>query len=140
MLYIPVSDYSSGATGTSLGQGTCPQILPVVHPDYSTIVIEQSRQLSVRQTPSQIIKEACLDGGSTYEGRKKAVTHLTGAMQKVPIPINPLSNIQKDATTQSNILFKNEQYLSMNESHYTLQKQMQRAAICILQFTNQTTA
>lgn len=140
-------------------------LLSAAHTDYSTIVIETNRKLYVTKTPLQLIKASCLDGGSTFEGRQKAVTHLTGSLQKVPIPINPLSHIfafptnspnafqcnwifynhvksilpakqQKDSPAQSIILFKNEQSLPMNESHYTLQKQMQRTAICILQFTN----
>jgi competence protein ComK len=142
-------------------------LLPIANTDYSTIVIEPNRRLLVTKTPIQLIKAACLDGGSTFEGRQKAVTHLTGSLQKVPIPINPLNHIfafpthspsafhckwifynhvksikppkhQNDTSAQSIILFKNEQSLPMNESHYTLQKQMQRTAICILQFTNQT--
>ena len=141
-------------------------LLSVAHPDYSTVVIEQHRQLFVKQTPLQIIKAACLDGGSTFEGRQKAVTHLTGSRQKVPIPINPLLNIftfptnspydfhcnwifyhhvksiipsdkRKNSTTQVIISFKNDEQLQMKESHHILQKQMQRTAICILQFTNQ---
>ncbi|MFT4416537.1 competence protein ComK [Fredinandcohnia humi] len=139
-------------------------LLSVAHLDYFTIVIEKDRQLYVKQTPLQIIKAACLDGGATFEGRQKAVTHLTGAMQKVPIPVNPQNHIfafptqspsafhcnwifyhhvkvitpsteTKDTTFQSIITFKNDVQLPMTESHFILQKQMQRTAICILQFT-----
>ena len=46
-------------------------LLPVAHIEYSTLVIEQYRQLYVKQTPLQIIKAACLDGGAEYEGKKK---------------------------------------------------------------------
>ena len=139
-------------------------LLPIAHIDYATLVIEQYRQLYVKQTPLQIIKAGCLDGGAEFEGRKKAVTHLTGAIQKVSMPINPLLNIfafpthsptvfhcswifyhhvksilpsqnPKDTKKQSIILFKNGLQLPMNESHYTLNKQMQRTADCVVKFT-----
>ncbi|WP_077618275.1 competence protein ComK [Bacillus sinesaloumensis] len=138
-------------------------ILAVAEIDYSAIVLEEDRTILVRQTPLQIIKAACLEGGASYEGRRKAVTHLTGAMQKVPIPINPCRKIfafpTQSPTTfecnwifyhhiksisiskssnpyvQSIIHFKNNQTLSMNESCYVLQKQYQRTAMCILQFS-----
>lgn len=140
-------------------------ILPAMEIDYSAIVIEEHRTLYVRQTPLQIIKAACLEGGATYEGRRKAVTHLTGAVQKVPIPINPrrdifafpthsptafecnwifyhhiksiVPSLQTSSTTKSIILFKNHQELPMTESHYLLQKQYTRTAMCILQYVTQ---
>lgn len=120
-------------------------LLPVAHIDYSTIVVEQNGQLFVKKTPLQLIKAACLDGGASYEGRRAAVTHLTGAMQKVPIPINQLTNIfafpthsptvfhcswifyhhvrtikppenPADTTKQAIIHFKNDLQLPMSES------------------------
>jgi competence protein ComK len=139
--------------------------LPAAHMDYSTIVLEGNRQLFVKKTPLQLIKAACLDGWSTYEGRRKAVMYLTGSKQKVPIPVNPRDNIYAFPTQspkefncswifyhhvkfihpthvktedpiQSIITFKNHQELPMNESCYVLEKQMQRTAICILSFSN----
>ena len=140
-------------------------ILPAKEIEYSAIIKEEHQILYVRQTPLQIIKAACLDGGSTYEGRRKAVTHLTGAVQKVPIPINPRRNIfafpthspnafecnwifyhhiksivpslQTSNTTQSIIQFKNQLELLMNESHYLLEKQYTRTAMCVLQYATQ---
>ncbi|WP_099354737.1 competence protein ComK [Fredinandcohnia onubensis] len=140
-------------------------ILPAREIEYSSIVKEEHQTLYIRQTPLQIIKAACLDGGATYEGRRKAVTHLTGAIQKVPIPINPRRNIfafpthsptafecnwifyhhiksiipslQTNNKTQSIIQFKNQQELPMNESHYLLEKQYTRTAMCVLQYTTQ---
>ncbi|WP_099361196.1 competence protein ComK [Fredinandcohnia onubensis] len=132
--------------------------------EYSAIVKEDHQTLYIRQTPLQIIKSACLEGGATYEGRRKAVTHLTGAIQKVPIPINPRRNIfafpthsptafecnwifyhhiksivpsQQSNTIQSIIQFKNQQKLPMNESHYLLEKQYTRTAMCVLQYATQ---
>ncbi|MCC3359149.1 competence protein ComK [Bacillus sp. REN16] len=140
-------------------------ILPAREIEYSAIVKEEHKIIYVRQTPLQIIKAACLEGGATYEGRRKAVTHLTGAIQKVPIPINPRRNIfafpthsptafecnwifyhhikaivpsqQTSNTIQSIIHFKNQQVLPMNESHYLLEKQYTRTGMCILQYAPQ---
>ncbi|RFB18204.1 competence protein [Bacillus sp. HNG] len=135
-------------------------LLSIAHIDYATIVLEGHQMLYVKKTPLQLIKTACLEGGSTYEGRRKAVTHLTGAIQKVPIPINPRRKIfafptqspnafecnwiiyhhikaivsTQNHQTQSIIQFKNHYELPMNESHYLLQKQYTRTAMCVLQF------
>ncbi|MEH7388615.1 competence protein ComK [Bacillus sp. JJ1521] len=138
-------------------------ILSVAEFEYSAIVLEGDNRIFVRQTPIQIIKAACLEGGASYEGRRKAVIHLTGAIQKVPIPINPRRKIYAfpthsptsfecnwiffhqiktitlpkipSPTNQSIIHFKNNQTLTLNESYYVLQKQYQRTAMCILQYS-----
>ncbi|RFB17419.1 competence protein [Bacillus sp. HNG] len=138
-------------------------LLSVAHIEYATIVLERLQMLYVKKTPLQIIQAACLEGGATYEGRRKAVTYLTGAVQKVPIPINPRRKIfafpthsptafecswifhhhiktirpseKTNPTTQSIIQFKNNQELPMNESHYILQKQLTRTAMCIVQYS-----
>ncbi|WP_010677018.1 competence protein ComK [Bacillus timonensis] len=140
-------------------------ILPVKEIEYSAIIKETHQIIYVMQTPFQIIRAACLEGGATYEGRRKAVTHLTGAIQKVPIPINPRRDIfafpthspttfecnwifyhhvktivparTPNPTSQSIITFKNNHELPMNESHYILQKQYTRTAMCILQYSPQ---
>ena len=137
-------------------------LLPIAHLDYSTIILEKERKFYAKLTPLQLIKAACLEGGASYEGRRKAVTHLTGAIQKVPIPINPRRDIfafpthsptafecnwifyhhiksivpsqNTNNTTRSIIQFKNHQELPMTESHYLLQKQYTRTAMCILQY------
>jgi competence protein ComK len=68
-------------------------IIPANHIDYYSIVLERDQQLHVKLTPLQLIKASCLEGGSTYDGRRLAVTHQTGAQNKVPIPIHPLEQI-----------------------------------------------
>lgn len=138
-------------------------LISIAHIDYATIVHEGHRRLYVKKTPLQLIQAACLKGGASYEGRRKAVTYLTGAIQKVPIPINPRRNIfafpthsptafecnwifyhhiqsiipTRQAKTKSIILFKNQLELPMNESHYLLQKQYTRTAMCFLQYAAQ---
>ncbi|MFB4163918.1 competence protein ComK [Alteribacillus sp. JSM 102045] len=139
-------------------------LLPAAHMDYEVIALEEHQKLFVRKTSIQLIQSACLDGGSTYEGRRMAVTHQTGSKQKVPIPVNPLHQIfafpthsprvlecnwifyhhvhsiqahrsPQEPSIQSIITFKNGQQLPMKESSYILEKQLQRTAMCILRFT-----
>lgn len=138
-------------------------ILPVAEVEYSALVMEGEKRIKVRQTPLQIIKAACLKGGASYEGRRKAVTYLTSAVQKVPIPVNPRRKIfafpthsptsfechwiffhqvksitlpkHTHPTIQSMIHFKDNQTLPMKESYYILHKQYQRTAMCILQYS-----
>jgi competence protein ComK len=139
-------------------------LISVAYVDYSTLVLEENQVLYVRKTPTQIVKEACMEGGSTYDGRRIAVSYMTGSQQKVPIPINPKDNIfafpthsprafecnwvfyhhVRSITTckspeqqgvQSKITFKNGQHITLNESQHILEKQMQRTATCILRFS-----
>ena len=59
-------------------------LFPARHIDYETIVLQDHYEWYVRQTPLEIIQRACLEGGSSYDGRRKAVIHFTGAKKKVP--------------------------------------------------------
>ncbi|MRH43333.1 competence protein [Aquibacillus halophilus] len=140
-------------------------IIPATHFDYQTIVLESGKKLFIKQTPLEIIKVACLDGGASYDGRRAAVMYQTSCHRKVPIPINPSKNIftfpthspsqlqckwifynhvkiikpyysSKSLIPQSIITFKDGQQIIVDESYYILEKQMQRTAICILQFAS----
>jgi len=131
--------------------------------EYSSIVLETDQTLYIRKMPLQLIKDACLEGGSTYEGRRIAVTHLTGAQNKVPIPINPLEHIYAFPTHspqlfecnwlfyhhiraikpvhkhpgETMIQFKNSnEPLKVPVSYNTLHKQMHRTAYCIVRFSH----
>lgn len=68
-------------------------LLPAYHLDYQTIVYEKNQRLLIDQSPLNLIKAACIDGGATYQGRKDAVKQLFNIRQKVPIPIQPHRNI-----------------------------------------------
>lgn len=138
-------------------------LLSVAHPDYSTIIFENGYKFYVRQTPTQLIKKACIPGGSSYEGRRTAVSMLIGAKHKVPIPIFPPENIYAFPThspTQfecswiffhhvkcvvpygkhSKVTFKNGQTIILPVSYYTIEKQMNRTAQCMVRFTYTTYA
>ena len=140
-------------------------LLPAKQIDYETIVFEQDRQIAVSKTAHQLIKEACLDYFSTYEGRRKAVMHHTNFKRKVPIPISMGHNIctfpthsttdieciwifsnhvqsikristRKNIYAQSMITFKSGQQLPLNVSYHILDKQMRRATMCMVQYAN----
>ena len=139
-------------------------LLPARNPDYDTIALETTGELYIRKTPLQLIKQACLEGGSTYEGRKSAVDYLTGAKHKVPIPINPRENIyafptqspkefdccwlfhehirsikpyqRSNQPNRTIIQFSNNEQLKLVASYYTIEKQMHRTAYCILRFSS----
>ncbi|WP_078543595.1 competence protein ComK [Litchfieldia alkalitelluris] len=139
-------------------------LLPIAHIDYSTHVIERTREFFVKQTALQIIQSSCIIGGSTFNGRRQAMFYMTGAKQKTPIPVFPNLNIIAFPTESPNnfeckwifcnhvlkikpnlgptrtthpsiIIFKNGQEILMTESYYLLQKQFERTARCILQLS-----
>jgi competence protein ComK len=137
-------------------------LIPAKHIDYDTIVYETNQILYVKQRPLDMIKVACLDGGSTYDGRRVAVIHQTGAQHKVPIPINPLEKIYAFPThspslyecswifyhhvrsimphptdpKESQVLFKNGQTpLNLDISHSSLEKQLHRTSFCVVKFS-----
>ncbi|MED0703878.1 competence protein ComK [Aeribacillus composti] len=41
----------------------------------------------------KLFEEACLNNGSTYEGRRQAVIHFTNYTQRIPILINQFEKI-----------------------------------------------
>ncbi|MBB6454557.1 competence protein ComK [Salirhabdus euzebyi] len=136
-------------------------LIPIFHHEYDTLVLETDRQIHVKKTPLQIIKTACLHNGSSYEGRRDAIIYQTASKRKVPIPINTsnktfafpthsptqfhctwifynhICHIHPNKTPKTNtstIMFHNGEQLTLKESHYVMEKQMQRTALCILKF------
>jgi len=138
-------------------------LVAVFHIDYSTIVYEKDQKLYVRKTPTEIVKDSCLDGGSTYDGRRLAVMYHTDSKRKVPIPIIPDLDIyafptkcpgdsdcswiffhhikyistfscKKNPFTKSIVTFNNGEHITLTESNHSMQKQMQRTAMCVHRF------
>jgi competence protein ComK len=131
-------------------------LMPVKHPTYSTLVIETDTILYVTQPPLTIIKESCLQGYASYEGRRESVKYYTGYQRKVPIPIHPRLNIfafpslspdafecswlfpshiksisqakAEDITIRSLVTLKNGKKINLSESSAVLKKQLQRTA------------
>ncbi|MFP7470619.1 competence protein ComK [Niallia taxi] len=131
---------------------------PAYNLEYSTIVLEGTEEYYIKKTPLELIKQASLFGGAEYDGRRCAVSFLTGIKKKIPIPINPQKNIyafptqspsQMDchwiffshvnlisgASSVSNkstmIVFQNGRKLEVKESAHILDKQMYRTWMCV---------
>ncbi|SFD87382.1 competence protein ComK [Lentibacillus persicus] len=139
-------------------------LLPAAHIDYDTIAIETNQELCIRKTPHQLIRDACLNDCSTYEGRREAVMHHFGFKRKVPVPISPAQNCfvfpthapadfvcswifyshvqnvlpasgsTKNTHGQSIIVFKNGRQLQVDVSLYVLEKQLARTGMCMWKF------
>ncbi|OLO25325.1 hypothetical protein BTR23_24885 [Alkalihalophilus pseudofirmus] len=136
-------------------------LLPAYHTDYQTTVWEKDQRFHVKKTPLELIKEACLEGGADYSGRKAAVTYKTGVSIKVPIPLIPqeqiyafpthspklhechwlfyhhIKTIQRhpDTPTHTIITFTDEKELLLHVSYHTMERQLQRTSYCITRFT-----
>ena len=138
-------------------------LIAAKHFDYGTIVYERDKQLFSNKTPMQLIKAACLDHCSTYQGIREAVIHHTGFKRKVPIPISISKNIYtfpthstkayectwifSDHVLSTNripsfdnhdaktiITFKNLQQFALNVSQHILDKQIIRSEMCRFMF------
>lgn len=130
-------------------------LAPAKQIEYDTIVYETNRTIYVKQTPLQLIKAACLNNWSTYEGRREAVMHHLGYRRNVPIPIDTDVGIiafpthsprnidchwiiySHVLTIESNnigasIIFNNHHVLPLNISPYILNKQLERSFTCLL--------
>ncbi|UCZ52936.1 competence protein ComK [Bacillus shivajii] len=136
-------------------------LIPAKSIEYDTIVLEENAKYYVKQTPINIINKGCLEGGSDYKGRRRAVTHLTGTVNKVPIPINPHLNLYAfpthspkhrecswlfyhhirkltpESPHETTVTFTNDDSIQMNVSYSILEKQIYRTSYCVIRFSNQ---
>jgi competence protein ComK len=136
-------------------------VLPMRDEKYASKILETDDVLFSAKTPIQLIKDACLEGGSTYEGRKRAVVHLTGTQNKIPVPVNPQLDMYAFPTESPNsfdcqwifhnhvkrilpgkqsqgsiIVFSNHTKLHLDISYYSLQKQLHRTAYTRFRFSS----
>lgn len=137
-------------------------LIPIAHMEYDTLVLEENRKIYVKQTPKQIIHTACLKGGASYEGRRKAVMYKTKIKRKVPIPINPRQDIfafpthspdqfhchwifpnhilstesKRNSRQKTIVTFKNNEKITLPISRMSLEKQIHRTSYCRFLFTS----
>ena len=138
-------------------------LIPFNEYPYQAIVYEGERKIYVKQKPLDIIKTTCLEFFTSYTGIREAVQHKVGIDRKIPLPISPHQNIytfptlspeNQDCTWlfynhihritpitfsfknpyQSIITFQNGIELSLDISHYILEKQMYRMGMCVKRF------
>ncbi|WP_456276464.1 competence protein ComK [Bacillus sp. AK128] len=133
-------------------------IVPAYHPTYGSRIIDLQGEYYCKETPIKLIEHACLEGGASLEGRKKALRHLKSFHQCPPIPINPLEDIYAFPTIspesydcnwifyehihyltpqlQSTIItFRNQQTLEVPISIAVMKKQLSRTESCIVSFS-----
>jgi competence protein ComK len=132
-------------------------LIPANHMNYKTIAIEMDRTLYITKTPYEIIKRGCLDNFSSFDGRRIAITHLTGFKRKVPIPISIYRNIfvfpthsfkdwnccwvfyhhvesiveERLDSNQSIIMFKNGMEVTVDVPRSELLKQLERTNLIV---------
>lgn len=133
-------------------------ILPAYHPTYASKIIDLQGDFYSHETPITLIETACLEGGSSLEGRRKALRHKLSFHQYPPIPINPLEDIyafptcspesyeciwifyehilQLQPKLQSTIVtFQNHQSIEVPVSLAVMKKQISRTESCIVAFS-----
>ncbi|MFC4386599.1 competence protein ComK [Gracilibacillus marinus] len=132
-------------------------LLPHYSIDHQTKVLETNQSILCKEPPLQLIKLNCLIGGSSYDGRKEAMTYHFGFKQRIPIAIFPqqnlyffptkspeapdciwlsLANIRfiKRHENKTNVQFHNGYILTLEQSLYTVRKQHERAGMCKLMY------
>ena len=128
-------------------------LISIKHIEHRTLILETNGSKYSKASPLQLIEHACLKYGSTYDGRRKAATYMTGIRLKTPIGINPARNIYAFPTHSpqkfecnwifpqhvqrirrngkySMITFTNDKDWEIEVSYFTLEKQLHRAAYC----------
>ncbi|WP_368505238.1 competence protein ComK [Alkalihalophilus sp. As8PL] len=139
-------------------------IQPALHTDYDTIVLEGDETLFIKESSMSMIKRACIEGGSTYNGRRIAISEITRAQKKVPIPIDPINHIytfpthsperlecswmfyhhirsftpDPNSSTHTLITFRNATQLKISISYPAFERQIQRTSYCILKLTHRS--
>lgn len=68
-------------------------LFPSYQHDSSTLAIELDQEYRINQSPLSIIKENCIHGYSSYEGRRKAAGKIIKGKNKLPIAVYPQGGI-----------------------------------------------
>ncbi|WP_062199913.1 competence protein ComK [Massilibacterium senegalense] len=137
-------------------------LIPAKHERAQTLVMETDGTFYVQESIESILEQACLDGGSSLEGRRKSVIHRIGAKHKVPIPICPIAGIYMFPTSatksmnctwfnyrkiihieplmveklpSTKVLFLNSTSTIVPVSYHIMDSQLRRTAQCIAQFS-----
>lgn len=63
-------------------------ILVNYDPNYQSLILEPNKLIYCKLPTIAIVKQGCIEGGATYNGRKAAIEKLLHTRSKLPIPIN----------------------------------------------------
>ncbi|GGE70766.1 competence protein ComK [Priestia taiwanensis] len=129
------------------------------HTMYQTKIYDKHGIYYCSRKGMNLMEEGCLQGGSTYDGRKKAVAHLKRFKQRTPIPVIPNEGVFAFPTCSPTnwnctwlfyrhikefkrinhettiVTFHNGATLTVDISSATLQKQIQRTESCVVLFS-----
>jgi competence protein ComK len=133
-------------------------LFPAYHHVYQTIIVDLSgKKIWSKKAAKEIINEACLDDGASYEGKIKAVRHALPYHRKTPLIINKDQHIYAFPTMSPNkydciwlfdlhileisqtqdktyITFINGSKLAVNCSIKVLNRQRERTAVTMNHF------
>src|SRR5699024_3794865 len=68
-------------------------IIPALHMEYESIVMEKENVYCVRQSPLNIIKATCEEDWTTYEGRKNIIAKRLNLPHKTPMMVSQNNTI-----------------------------------------------
>lgn len=125
-------------------------IIPALHMDYESIVLEKENVYCVRQSPLDIIKDTCKNDWATYEGKKNVIAERMGMPQKTPIIVSQekkvfayptvspkkyncswiFLHIAVETRKEGNhgvLLIHNRMKVKLDVSYYILQAQLEKA-------------
>jgi competence protein ComK len=64
-------------------------LYPAYHDVYQTIILDQSGEAFLTERPMmELINEACIQNGASYDGRVQAVRHVLPYLRKTPLMIS----------------------------------------------------
>ncbi|WP_203364568.1 competence protein ComK [Bacillus sp. REN10] len=130
------------------------------HPDYNTIIHDVLGVYYTKQTVKSMLNEACMERGSTYDGRIQATRVQTRCIRKTPLVICPVEKIytfpmvspsnygcpwcfpvhiidaEQEENGQLRVAFSNGTFTSIEGSLYTFTKQKERADHTLNHFAN----
>ncbi|OAT80892.1 hypothetical protein A6P54_12860 [Bacillus sp. MKU004] len=145
--------------GRSLITGATMAICPVYHELYQSILLDSSgEKIYSEKTTMELINEACMEDGASYDGKISAVRHALPYLRKTPLIINKEQQIYafptmsptkfeciwlfhihiKNFTSSQNhtiIKFLNDTTIKINCSLKVLTRQRERAAVMTSYFT-----
>ena len=64
-------------------------VLPNKDIVYNSIIYETNEAILCETPPLDIINQSCIERGSTFDGRRKAIQHMTKRRALLPTPIEP---------------------------------------------------
>lgn len=133
-------------------------IIPNYHEKHQTKILDLYGEYVTSISSIRLIDSACLEGGSSLDGRRKSLRHKKSFHQCPPIPIDPLEDIYAFPTCSPDshdcmwifyehilraqpinnstlITFQNFQTLEVPISIAVMEKQISRTESCIVLFS-----